>query len=98
VLGPGNPREYETTIATDRDLAPLIAASRGGTARVEAGLPDLRTVSAGRQASGRGWLGVTPRQAYVTTDLRLSALLPAWAWLLIAGSLILAGWLREARR
>ena len=98
VLGPGNPREYETTIATDRYLAPLIAASRGASARIEAGLPDLRAVSAGRQAAGRGWLGVTPRQAYVTTDLRLSALLPPWAWLLIGASLILAGWLREARR
>ena len=98
VLGPGNPREYQTVIATDRYLAPLIAATRGGTARIEAGLPDLRTVAAGRQAAGRGWLGVTPRQAYVTTDLRLSALLPPWAWLLIGASLILAGWLRESRR
>jgi len=98
VLGPGNPREYETVIATDSHLAPLIAASRGAAMRIEAGLPDLRNVTAGRQAAGRGWLGVTPRQAYVTTDLRLSALLPPWAWLLIGGSLILAGWLREARR
>ncbi len=98
VLGPGNPREYEKVIATNEYLNPLIAASRGGSARIEAGLPDLRAVSAGRQAAGRGWLGVTPRQAYVTTDLRLSALLPPWAWLLIGASLILAGWLREARR
>ncbi|WP_209425557.1 hypothetical protein [Pararhodobacter sp. SW119] len=98
VLGPGNPREYETTIATDADLAPFIATTRGGTMRVEADLPDLRTVAAGRQAAGRGWLGVTPRQAYVTTDLRLSALLPPWVWLLLGGALILAGWLREARR
>lgn len=98
VLGPGNPREYETTIGTDRYLAPLVAASRGGSVRIEGGLPELRAVAEGRQAAGRGWLGVTPRQAYVTTDLRLSALLPPWAWLLIGGALILAGWLREARR
>jgi hypothetical protein len=55
-------------------------------------------VDAGRQAHGRGWLGITPRGAFETTDLRLAALLPAWAWLLLAAGFILAGWLREGRR
>ncbi|MFN3955213.1 MAG: hypothetical protein ACK4LQ_12240 [Pararhodobacter sp.] len=98
VLGPGNPREYETTIATATDLGPLMAATQGGVAVLAQGQPDLRRVAAGRQAHGRGWLGVTPRDAYLTTDLRLAALLPPWAWLLLGAGLILAGWLREARR
>jgi len=98
VLGPANPREYETTIASAALLQPQLTATGGGVAEVANPLPDLRRVAEGRQAAGRGWLGITPRGAYVTTDLRLSALLPAWAWLLLGAGFILAGWLREARR
>jgi hypothetical protein len=98
VLGPANPREFETTIASPDPLRPLITATGGGVAALSQSLPDLRRVAEGRQAAGRGWLGITPRGAYVTTDLRLSALFPAWIWLLLGGGLILAGWLREARR
>jgi hypothetical protein len=98
VLGTANPREYERVTADEAPLAPLLAATRGGVAPVAAGLPSLREIDAGRQAWGRGWLGVTPRGAYVTTDLRLAPVLPAWAWLLLGAALILAGWLREARR
>lgn len=98
VLGTANPREYERVVADAAPLAPLIDATRGGVAPVAAGLPALRAVDAGRQAWGRGWLGVTPRGAYVTTDLRLAALAPVWLWLVLGLGLVLAAWLREARR
>jgi len=98
VLGPANPREYLRVIADPAALAPLTSPTRGTAWRLSDGLPDIRAVEPGRQAHGRGWLGVTPRGAHATTDLRLAALLPAWAWLLLASALILAGWLREGRR
>jgi hypothetical protein len=98
VLGTANPREYERVVADAAPLAPLLASSRGGVAALVAGLPELRAVESGRQAFGRGWLGITPRGAYVTTDLRLTPFLPAWAWLLLGVGLFLGGWLREARR
>lgn len=98
VLGTANPREYERVVADAAPLAGLLEATRGGIAPISAGLPALRTVEAGRQAFGRGWLGLTPRGAYVTTDLRLTPFLPAWAWLLLGAGLFLAAWLREARR
>ncbi|WP_370274483.1 hypothetical protein [Pararhodobacter marinus] len=98
VLGTANPREYERVVADPAPLGPLIEATRGGIAPVAAGLPTLRAVDAGRQAFGRGWLGITPRNAYVTTDLRLTPMLPAWAWLLLGASFILGAWIREARR
>ncbi|MCW1931648.1 hypothetical protein [Pararhodobacter zhoushanensis] len=98
VLGTANPREYERVVAGGTPLAPLLDATRGGTAVIAAGLPALRLIDAGRQAYGRGWLGVTPRGAYVTTDLRLTPLLPAWAWLLLGVGFVLGGWLRESRR
>ncbi|WP_323038100.1 hypothetical protein [Pararhodobacter sp.] len=98
VLGAANPREYERVVADAAPLQPLLDATRGGVAAIASGLPALRTVSAGRQAFGRGWLGITPRGAYVTTDVRLTPFLPAWAWLLLGGVLFLGAWLREARR
>ncbi|SDX35289.1 glutamine amidotransferase [Roseicitreum antarcticum] len=97
-LGPSAPREFEDTIATPDRLGPLIAETRGGVARIEDGLPDLRLVGEGREASGRGWLGVTQRDAYITTDVRIAALLPVWLWLLLAAGLALGAWLREGRR
>jgi len=98
VLGTANPREYERVIAGAEALMPLTEATRGGIAPFAAGLSSLRLVEAGRQAWGRGWLGVTPRGAYVTVDLRLTPVLPAWLWLVLGSGLMLAAWLREARR
>ena len=97
VLGTANPREYERVVADAAPLAPLVEATRGGVAAVAAGIPVLRTVEPGRMAHGRGWLGVTPRGAYVTTDLRLSPLLPAWLWLVLGVGFVLVAWLRESR-
>ena len=96
-LGPSAPREFEETIATREILQPLVQATRGGVMRIEDGLPDLRQVREGRAAAGRGWMGLTPREAYVTTDLRVAALLPGWAWLLLAAGFALGAWLREGR-
>ena len=96
-LGPAAPREFEETIATGDKIAPHVEATRGGIMRIAEGLPALRDVREGRAAAGRGWLGLTPRDAYLTTDLRRGALLPAWVWLLMAAGLLVAAWLREGR-
>ena len=97
-VGPSAPKEFEETIATTSKLAPLVAAHRGGTRRLENGVPEIRQVRAGAQAAGRGWIGITPRNAYVSTDVRVAPLLPGWAVLLIAALLALAAWLIEGRR
>ena len=98
VLGPANPREYERTFTTADEMAPLIGATRGGVARIQDGLPQIRRVPEGRTAAGRGWMGITPREAHAVTDMRLAALMPPWSWLILAAGLILGGWLREGRR
>jgi hypothetical protein len=96
-LGPAAPKEFEDTIASDAKLLPAAKATDGGVVRLEQGIPDLRTVRAGRPAIGRGWVGITPRFAHVTTDLRVSPILPAWAFLLLAAGLAIAAWLVEGR-
>ncbi|MEM9349804.1 MAG: hypothetical protein AAGA47_06045, partial [Pseudomonadota bacterium] len=97
-LGPAAPREFIDTLATGDVLEPVIAPLRGGVVALEEGVPDLRNVRAGRPAAGRGWIGLTPRAAYVTTDVRIDTLIPAWAFLMLAAALILGAWLREGRR
>lgn len=97
-LGPAAPREFEATIATAALMADRVAVTRGGILRLEDGTPRIRTVREGRPAAGRGWIGITPRGAYETQDVRQTALLPPWLVLLLAAGFITAAWLREGKR
>ena len=97
-LGPAAPREFEETIATTDLLGPLAATTQGDAAMIEGGIPQIRAVRAGRPAAGRGWIGITPREAYRTADVRVFPLLPAWVFVLLASLLVIGAWLREGRR
>jgi hypothetical protein len=97
-LGPAAPREFEETIASVARLEPLADSLSGAVLRLEDGMPDLRRVSEGRVANGRGWIGLTTRDTYLTTDVTVTPLISAWLFLLLAGALTVAGWLREGRR
>jgi hypothetical protein len=97
-VGPSAPREFVETIATADLLAPAVDATGGGILRLEDGTPDLRSVRPGRPAAGRGWIGITPREAYVTEDIRVAALLPGWIYLVLAAGLAVAAWLIEGRK
>lgn len=97
-LGPAAPREFEETIASGARLTPLVDATGGAVLRMEEGMPDLRRVAEGRAAAGRGWIGLTTREAYLTTDVKVTPLIAAWLFLLLAAVLTVAGWLREGRR
>ncbi|WP_439103237.1 hypothetical protein [Celeribacter marinus] len=98
VLGPAAPREFEETIATRDRLAPAVAATRGGVLALADGVPDIRRVAQGRPAAGRGWIGITPREAYVTQSTSLKPLLSPLMWLVILAALSVFAWLREGRR
>ncbi len=97
-LGPSSPKEFEETIATGTKLQDAVAATGGAVRMLEDGHPGLRWVPQGRAAAGRGWIGLNPRNASVTTSVMLRALLPAWAALALIAGFALAGWLREGRR
>jgi hypothetical protein len=55
-------------------------------------------VRPGRPATGRGWIGITPRGAFQTADIKITPLVPAWLFLLLAAMLSVGAWLREGRR
>ncbi len=96
-LGPAAPKEFENPVSAPDIVAPYIAETRGGIHRLTAGVPDIRLVNAGRVATGRNWVGLTPRGAYVTTDIRLRPLGSALLFLLLAAGLALLSWRREGR-
>lgn len=97
-LGPAAPREFEETIASGARLEAPVAVHRAGILRLEDGMPDIRRVAEGRNASGSGWIGLTPRAAYLTTDVTVSPLVRPWFFLLLAAGLMLGAWMREGRR
>ncbi|MEM9427182.1 MAG: hypothetical protein AAGA06_10825 [Pseudomonadota bacterium] len=97
-LGPAAPKEFEETLSSAAVLQDDVAGTRGGVVRVADNIPDIRRVRDGRPAEGRGWLGIVPREAYLTADIRVSPLLPAWAMLLLASLLAVGAWLWEGRR
>ncbi|MFN4204311.1 MAG: hypothetical protein ACK4GM_14775 [Tabrizicola sp.] len=97
-VGPATPREFAETIASGDLLQPVAETTRGGVTRLEPGIPDIRAVSEGRVAIGRGWIGITPREAYLTASVNVVPVLPAWAWLLIAAGLAVLAWLIEGRK
>lgn len=100
-LGPAAPREFERTVANGDDLAPLAEATGGVVHYLSDGVPDLRTVSEGQQAYGRGvtrkWIAITPREAATVSGLERKPLLPGWVWLILIAGLTLMGWLAEGR-
>lgn len=98
VRGAAAPREFANPLARPDPMRGLIAPTGGSVWALEDGFPRLRAVQAGRAASGRGWIGYTPRSAFVSRDLRVRAVLPRWAWLLLASGAVLFAWLREGRR
>jgi hypothetical protein len=97
-VGPAAPREFVETIASPDVAQPALDATGGGALRLTAGSLDIRRVEVGRVASGRGWIGITPRDAYETQDIRITSLLPEWLALLAAAGLMIAAWLVEGRR
>ncbi|CUH63223.1 putative membrane protein [Thalassovita gelatinovora] len=97
-MGPAAPREFEETIASGESLRPVIDPLRGGVLHLSDGVPRFRDVRVGRPASGRGWIGITPRAASETLSVKRIPLLPPWLVLLLSLGLILAAWLREGRR
>jgi len=98
VRGASTLREFEQVVARPDLLGPVAKATNGTVRPMEDGLPTLRAVRAGRVAHGRGWLGYTPRGAYVTQAIRLIPLAPPWLMLLVAALSLVAAWLIEGRR
>jgi hypothetical protein len=96
--GSPDPLELAELTATAERLGPVAAATGGGIAWLsEGGVPDIRRVSPGRLAAGRGWFGLDERGDHVVTGLRQVPLLPAILLLIVGLGGLLAAWRREGK-
>ncbi len=97
-LGPSAPKEFENTIASAKLLKPLLVKTKGvALALHNVSGPKIRLVGSGRTAGGRDWIGLTPRSAYITTDITSRPFLPAWIMLLLSAMLVIWAWRIESR-
>ena len=96
-VGPPSPVEFTRALATTEVLEPLAAASGGSMRWLSDGIPNVKSVREGRRMAARSWIGLSRRDAYRVTGVKLTALLPAWLAALAVSLLLLAGWLREGR-
>jgi hypothetical protein len=95
--GPLNPREIADMRATEEIIAPYVDASGGGIHWISDGMPELREINEGANASGNGWLGIERRGSYRVTAVENDELLPPWfALFLVVGSALFA-WRRESQ-
>ena len=95
--GPLNPIEFADVRATPDKLAPIVAASGGGTFWIADGVPEIRRVAAGRATAGSGWLGLRENDDYTVAGFTETPLLPGIAALLLAIGALIAAWRREGR-
>ena len=94
-VGALNPKEYKNLLPTEEILAPLSKSTNGIIKTVGLNVNDLPTIrrpKAGRQSSGRDWMGLISHDAYTVTQSRRTPLAPGiflfglfflfliWAW------------------
>ena len=97
-IGSATPKEFENPLSTAGLMMPIIKESSGGVFWLQEGLPRVRAVNIGRAAAGRGWLGITPRQAYENVQLSQFSLVPGWLAAFLVSLIGVLAWLREGRK
>lgn len=96
-VGAASPREFERVVASGDSLEGFVRSTRGGIFRLSEGFPRPRAISSQRVAHGKSWLGLSPRGAYVATELSERPLAPGWIYLLLCALLMVGAWVREGR-
>lgn len=100
VVGAVNPPELADMRTSADPLEPVLRRTGGGAfwlADRDGAAPDTRRVRPGRDAAGRGWLGLRANGDHVVTGVDQVPLLPWIAVLTLALGLLLAAWRREGR-
>ena len=92
-----NPVEFADMRTTDERLAGIAAATGGGIAWLEDGLPSFRRVRPDRVASGSGWMGLVANRDYRVTSIAEIPVLPPLAVLLLGIGALMLAWRREGR-
>lgn len=97
-LGALSSKELEAPLTDEMSLASLVEMSGGGQFWLEDGFPTIRTVAEGRVTSGKGWMGITPRNSEAVLSMSSKPILPDWIWAILVVGLAIGAWLFEGRK
>jgi hypothetical protein len=97
VVGALNSLEFADLRANADRLAPLARATGGGIFWLTDGVPETRGVRLGRDAAGRGWMGLRRNEAFAVTGVRQIPLLPPLLVLAAVFAALALAWWREGR-
>jgi hypothetical protein len=98
VIGEVNPLEFADLRATAQVLEPLVTANRGAIVWLADGpAPTVRMVRPGRDAAGRGWIGLRANNDYVVTGIQQTPLMPVWLVLALTLGGLMIAWRAEGR-
>ncbi|MSO84608.1 MAG: hypothetical protein EXR02_01710 [Rhodospirillales bacterium] len=97
VVGALHSLEFADLRANADRLAPLARATGGGVFWLANGIPEVRGVRAGRDAAGRGWMGLRRNEAFAVTGIRQIPLLPPLLMLAAVFAALALAWWREGR-
>ena len=98
IAGSLNSIEFADLRSTSAILGPLVASSGGSTHWINKGFPDIRRVRAGRDRSGKGWLGLIENKAYAVTGLTQTSFAPPLLFIVIILIFLITAWRKEGWR
>jgi hypothetical protein len=96
---PANPPEFADLRADPARVQSLVSATGGAARWFGDGttVPEIRSVSAGRDAQGSGWIGLRRREDHTVTGIAALPLLPPWLMLPLLLGVAIIAWRSEAR-
>ena len=97
-VGSHNPLEWRDPRATAEILQPLVGETGGRLSWIAHDpLPAVRRVTAGRNISGPGWIGLLDHNRYIVRGIDVLALVPPWLLLMLFVACLAAAWRAEGR-
>jgi hypothetical protein len=98
IIGDLNPPELKNVVTTEQSLK---AVSQDSTGRIfwhEDGIPRIRYMSEARSMAGPEWLALRKTNSFSVTGLKITPVLPLWAYIVLILSLLIGGWWNEGRK
>ena len=92
-----NPLELSDLRASADKVRAVTEASGGGIVWIADGMPEFRRTRPGRDAAGRGWIGLVANKSFVVSGLAQMPLLPDFLVLILVLGGLMSAWYREGR-
>jgi len=99
IMGEQNPPELRDVLSTEEKLTPVTYATHGGVLWLEdTPNPSFRTLNQSSRFAGANWLALRSNNAFSVKSVESKPVMPAWAWLMLMGGVLVGAWWYEGRR